>query len=86
LKYKQISNKSEDFSHNYHLIRIKCPECVRTIKGKNHIRIHKSLSSFWWHFKTEHSEISNSQFNTDQIIEILKKISKAIHFGMLGFD
>ena len=85
MKSKSNAHKLEDYSHNYIKIRIKCPECVRTIKGKNHIRIHKSLSSFWWHFKTEHGIVSNSQFNTDEIIEILKKISKAIHFGMISY-
>lgn len=85
MKPKRNSDESEDFAHNYIPFRTKCPECIRTIKGKNHIRVHKSLSSFWWHFKTEHSEISNSQFNTDEIIEILKKISKAIHLGMISY-
>ena len=85
MKSKQNSDKLEHYADNYIKIRIKCPECVRIIKGKNHIRVHKSLSSFWWHFKTEHGEISNSQFNTDEIMEISKKISKAIHLGMISY-
>jgi len=85
LKSKQHSDKLEDFAHNYNPSRTKCPECVRTIKGKNHIRDHPNLSSLWWHIKTEHGEISNSQFNTDEIIEILEKISKAIHLGMISY-
>ena len=84
MKSKQNFDKLEDYAHNRNPIRMKCPECIRTIKGKNHIRVHDNLSSFWWHFKTEHGEISNSQFNTDEIIEISKKISKAIHLGMLN--
>ena len=86
MKSKQNFDKLEDFAHNYIKIRIKCPECIHTIKGGNHIKVYKNLSGLWWHFKIEHNKISNSQFNTDDIKQVLKKISKALHLGMISFD
>ena len=71
-----------DFSHNYTIIRIKCPECFRTIKGKNHVRIYKNLSGLWRHIKLEHGEISNLEFNTNLIRDVLKHIALAIEWGM----
>jgi len=85
LKSKQNFDELEDFAHNYNPTRMKCPVCIIIVKGKNHVKVHKNLASLWWHIKTEHGNISNSQFNTDDIIEILKKISKAIHLGMISY-
>ena len=86
MKPRSNLDKDENFAHNYIKIRIKCPECIRTIKGSNHVRVYKNLSALWWHFKIEHSKISNSQFNTDDIVQVLKKVSKALHLGMISFD
>jgi len=72
-----------DFSHNYKKIRIKCPECVQTIKGGNHVRVYKSLAGLWRHIKLEHGEISNLQFDTLMIKEVLKNISRAVEWGIL---
>jgi len=72
-----------DFAHNYTKIRIKCPECVKTIKGGNHVRVYKSLAGLWRHIKLEHGEISNLQFNISVIKEVLKNISRAVEWGIL---
>lgn len=73
-----------DFAHSYAKIRVRCPECYRIIKGKNHVRVFKNLAGLWWHFKNEHGDVSNSQFNTDMIKEILRNISKALELGMFA--
>ena len=102
MKSKQNFDKLEDFAHNCHPTRMKCPECIRIVKGKNHVKVHKNLASLWWHIRTEHETISTIEFNMMEIIELLKtiskalnlglscseitKISKASHFGMLGLD
>ena len=73
----------EDFAHNYIKIRIRCPECFRWTNPKSHVHVFKNTAGLWRHIKTEHNELSN--FHLDEIREILKKISVAIHLGMLGF-
>ena len=102
MKSKQNFDKSEDYAHNCHPTRMKCPVCIRIVKGKNHVKVHKNLVSLWWHIKTEHGIISTTEFSMMEIIELLKTISKALnlglsyseitkickasHLGMLGFD
>ncbi|MEX0763998.1 MAG: hypothetical protein WD033_02365 [Nitrosopumilaceae archaeon] len=73
-----------DFAHNYTKIRVKCPECVRTIKGDNHVRVFKNLAGLWWHFKNEHGIITNSLFSTESVKEILRNIAKALDLGMFA--
>lgn len=73
-----------DFSHNYKKIRIKCPECIRTIKGRNHVKVYKNLAGIWRHIRHEHGEIVNSVFNTNQIRDVLRSIAIAIEWGMLS--
>lgn len=73
-----------DFSHNYKKIRIKCPECIRTIKGRNHVKVYKNLAGLWRHIRHEHGEIVNSVFNIKQIREVLTSIAIAIEWGMLS--
>ncbi len=73
-----------DFAHNYTNFRIKCPECFRVIKGKNHVRVFKNISGVWWHFKNEHGIISNTQFTTDDIKEALRWITKAQSWGIIS--
>ena len=72
----------EDFSHNYTKIRIKCPECVRLNKVTRHCKVYKSLSGLWWHFKLEHGDVYNLDFDTNEFVEILRKVSKAVKLGM----
>lgn len=72
-----------DFTHNYTKIRLKCPECVRIIKGGNHVKVHKNLAGLWRHIKTIHGNISNSKFNTEMIKEVLMYIAKALEWGIL---
>ena len=86
MKSKQNSDKLEDFAHNYNRILIKCPECVRIIKGMNHVKNQKNLAALLWHIRIEHRTISNTQFNMTEIIEILKAISKALNLGLTGSE
>jgi len=44
--------------------------------------VFKNLAGLSWHIKTEHREISNLKFNTDEIKEVLENLSKAINWGM----
>ena len=77
-----IFEQNENFAHNYVKIRIKCPECLRCINPKSHVHVFRNTSGLWRHIKTEHIELSD--FQLDEIKEILKKISVAAHLGMLG--
>ena len=102
MKLKQNSDDLEDFAHNYNPTRMKCPVCIITVKGKNHVKVHKNLASLSWHIKREHKTISTIEFNMMEIIKLLKtisktlnlglsyseitKICKASHLGMIGFD
>lgn len=72
-----------DFSHNYTKIRIKCPECIRTIKGVNHVRVYDNIPGLWRHIRQDHGEISNLQLTTDRIKEVLKNIVLAIEWRIL---
>ena len=73
-----------DFAHNYTRIRLRCPECVRTVKGKNHVKLFKNTAGLWWHFKKEHGQVSNSLFMTEDVKEVLRAISKAQSWGMFA--
>jgi len=86
MKRRSNFDKLEDFAHNYIRILIKCPECVRIIKGMNHVKNQKNSAGLWRHIKTEHRTISNTQFNMAEIIEILKAISKALNLGLSASD
>ena len=81
-----LDKQCVDFAHNYTKIRVRCPECYRTIKGKNHVRVFKNLAGLWWHFKTEHGQVSNSEFRTDDVKDVLENITKAQWWGMFPFD
>jgi len=86
MKRRSNFDKLENFAHNYIRILIKCPECVRIIKGMNHVKNQKNLAALLWHIRTEHKTISNTQFNMAEIIEILKAISKALNLGLSGSE
>ena len=77
------SYKLDDYAHNHHYVLIKCPVCIRSIKPKSHVHIYKNTSGLWWHIKNEHEDLSELELM--EIEEILRKISIAVHLGMLGF-
>ena len=77
-------DKHRDFAHNYTRIRLRCPECVRTTKGKNHVKLFRNLAGLWWHFKNEHGIITNSLFSTESLKEVLRNIAKALELGMFA--
>jgi len=71
------------FTQNNKPMRLRCPECVRTMKSPRHCRIFKNLPALWWHIKRGHGYISNLLFTTEGIVEILNAISKAKDFGII---
>ena len=72
-----------DFSHNYTQFRIKCPECMRVVKGSNHVEVHKNLSAGWRHFKIEHFGLVNSQFDFDEVKQVYRGLARAMELKML---
>ena len=78
-----LDKDPDDFAHNYTNTRLKCPECLRTIKGSNHVKVFKNLAGLAWHIKTEHDWISNLQFTTDSIREVLRNIAIALQWGII---
>lgn len=81
-KDPRIHKDSDDFSHNYTPVRMKCPECMRIVKGTNHVRVYKNLAGLWRHIKLEHGDISNLEFNLEKIKEVLRRIALAISWEM----
>ena len=73
----------DDFAHNYTKIRVKCPECVMTMKVTRHCKVYHNLSGLWWHFKREHKSVCNRYFDVDEFCNILKNVSKAVNLGMI---
>jgi len=73
-------DKKDDFAHNNQYVRIKCPVCLLYTKN-NRIHMYHNTSGLWWHIRTEHRDMQDSQQN--EIAEILKKVSVAVHLGML---
>ena len=61
-------------------IRIRCPECVRIKKCLQHCKIFKSLPSIWYHIKSENGEISNSDFKTEDVLEVFNNIARAMEW------
>ena len=72
------------FTQNNKKIRLRCPECVRTKKQLCHCKIYKNLPALWWHLKRDHGNISNLDFNTGEIIDVLNGLDKAIHWGIIA--
>lgn len=79
----RLHKQREDFSHNYKPVRVKCPECMRLVKGSNHVKVYKSLSGLWRHIKLEHGEISNLEYDNNLIKNVLKHISIAVELRIL---
>ena len=74
------------FTQNNSPIRVKCPECMRITKSPRQCKIFKKLPGLWWHIKQEHEPISNLQFNTNDIIDVLNGLSRAQQWGMISDD
>ena len=72
------------FTQNFHEIRLRCPECVRTKKLLRHCKIYKNLASLWFHIKQEHGTISNLDFNSKELVAVLNALDKAIKLRILA--
>ena len=77
-----VKDRRAYFSQNNSPFKVRCPECVRT-KSLRHCKIYKNLPAVWWHIKQEHGNISNLVFNTNDIIDVLNALDKALQWGML---
>ena len=71
----------EDFAHNYIKTRVKCPQCSLIFKSKNQVRVYDTLSGVSWHISRDHADISTERL--DEIVQVLKKLSIALHWGTL---
>ncbi len=80
----RLHKQREDFAHNYKPVRVKCPECMRLVKGSNHVRVYKNLAGLWRHIKLEHGIISNLETNMNQIKQVLRNMSIAVYLGMIS--
>jgi len=81
--HSSLHKQCVDFAHSHIETRLMCPECVRTIRGyKNHVKVYKTISGLWRHFKIEHGQIKNSKFDTDDIRLVLKGLARALEWGM----
>ena len=85
-----MSNKSKldkdrlYFTQNFHTIRLRRPECVRTKKLLRHCKVYKNLAALWVHIKQEHGAISNLDFNSKELVVVLNAVDKAIKWSILA--
>jgi len=70
----------DDFTHNHKNTRVKCPICLKEIKGANHVELWKSLAVLWRHMKQQHPNLSPEIRETK---EVLRGLSKALNWGMI---
>ena len=59
-----------------------CPVCLLT-KASKHCKIYKNTAALWWHIKQEHGEFVYSQFTTDDVLDVLNGLTKAIRWGII---
>jgi len=69
-------------SQCYNNIRLQCPVCLLT-KVPRHCKIHKNIASLWWHLKQDHGDFVYSQFNSDELCDVLNNLVKAIRLGII---
>lgn len=71
------------FTQNNTPIRLRCPACVLNNKSIRHCKIYKNLPALWCHLKKYHDKIAYRQFNTEDVIQLLNSISKAIELKII---
>jgi len=69
-------------SQNYTEIRLRCPVCL-LIKKPRHCKIYKNTAALWWHLRQEHGEFVYSQFTSEDVLDVLNNMSKAIKWGII---
>jgi len=69
-------------SQCYDKIRLKCPVCLLT-KNPRHCKIYKNTAALWWHLQQQHGEFVYLQFTTDDILDVLNGLTKAIQWGII---
>jgi len=69
-------------SQSYDDIRLQCPVCLLT-KIPRHCKIFKNTAALWWHIRRDHREFVYSQFNSDDVCEVLNNLTKAIRWGII---
>lgn len=85
--YKLTNNKTpkvwpeDDYTHNHKKTRVKCPICLRWVKGANHVQAFRTLAVLWRHIRQEHPDLSNEKLNEHK--QVMKGLSKALNLGMI---
>ncbi len=69
-------------SQCYVKIHLRCPVCLLT-KIPRHCKIYKNTASLWWHLKQEHDEFIYAQFSSDDVLDVLNGLTKAIQWGII---
>ena len=69
-------------SQCYDKIRVQCPVCLLTKKPR-HCKIFKNTAALWWHLKQDHGEFVYSQFSSDDVLDVLNNVTKAISWGII---
>jgi len=72
------------FTQNNKPIRLRCPECVRTKKVLRHCKVFKNLAALWYHIRREHGDISNLWFTTNDLIQVLNSLDRAIKWSIIA--
>jgi len=69
-------------SQCYDRIRVQCPVCLLTKKPR-HCKIFKNTAALWWHLRQEHADFVCSQFSSDDVLDVLNNMTKAIRWGII---
>ena len=69
-------------SQCYDSIRLRCPICLLT-KIPRHCKIYKNTAALWWHIRQDHDNFACSQFDTDEVRQVLNAITTAMQWGIL---
>ena len=77
-KYRVVAHCSQCYIE----IRLQCPCCLLE-KIPRHCKIYKNTAALWWHLKQEHGKFVYSQFTTDDVLDVLNGLTKAIQWGII---
>jgi len=69
-------------SQNYTKTRLQCPVCLLT-RIPRKCKIYKNLAGLWWHLKQDHKDFVFSQFSSDDVLDVLNNVTKAINWGII---
>ena len=70
-------------SQNYDFIKLKCPICLLDTIPRN-CRIYKNLAGLWWHIKQNHDGFVCSEYDVNDILDVLNSLDRAIKWGIVA--